>query len=147
MIRLERIADALPAGFDTLREEAAGEGHSMLDTLGVDWESGKNRFDHDGEALFAAFLDDVLAGIGGLTLEPGLPKAMRMRRFYVRSMFRRSGVGRALAIALLRDVARGRTVTANAAAGSEAFWEALGFAPDRRDGRTHIRVNAGAADV
>jgi hypothetical protein len=46
-------------------------------------------------------------------------------------------VGRTLALALLGQQA-GRTVTANAAVGSEPFWEALGFAPDRYDGRTHI---------
>jgi GNAT superfamily N-acetyltransferase len=139
MIRLERVIDALPAGLDALRDEARANGHSMLDTLAGEWASGAARFDRPGEMLIAAFIDGELAGIGGLTLEPAMPEALRARRFYVALAHRRQGVGRALAAALL-DQARGqeRAVTCNAAAGSERFWEALGFVPDRRDGRTHL---------
>ena len=137
MIRLKRVIGALPFGLDAMREEARAENHRMLDTLAADWESGKTRFDRPGELLYAVFVDDELAGIGGLTLEPALPGALRMRRFYVARRFRRHGVGRELALALLHG-RNGRLVTANAAAGSEPFWEALGFAIARRDGYTHI---------
>jgi GNAT superfamily N-acetyltransferase len=132
MIRLERVVDALPAGFEMLR----AEGFGMLDTLAAEWSSGAMRFDRPGEMLLAASVGDALAGIGGLTQEPTLPGALRMRRFYIALAYRRYGIGRALADALLRQ-AMARTITCNAAAGSEAFWEALGFEPDRRDGRTH----------
>lgn len=137
MIHLERVTGALPRGLDAMRVEASGENHSMLDTLAGEWESGKTRFDRPGEALYAAYVDGELAGIGGITLEPAIPGALRMRRFYVYRRFRRAGVGRALALALLesRD---GHMVTCNAAAGSESFWEALGFLADRRDGWTHL---------
>jgi GNAT superfamily N-acetyltransferase len=138
MIRLERVTDALPADFEVLREEARLDRHHMLDTLACEWAAGAMRFDRPGEALLAAYADGVLAGIGGLTLEPALCGALRMRRFYVGIAYRRSGVGRALAEALLEKAAS-RVITANAAAGSEAFWEMLGFVPDKRDGRTHIR--------
>jgi GNAT superfamily N-acetyltransferase len=137
MMRLEQVITALPSGLGAMREEARAENHLMLDTLADDWESGKTRFDQPGEILCAAFVDDELAGVGGLTLEPALPGALRMRRFYVARRFRRHGVGRELALALLHERS-GRMVTANAAAGSETFWEALGFVPDRRDGHTHI---------
>jgi GNAT superfamily N-acetyltransferase len=101
--------------------------------------SGTIRFDREGEALLAARLSGVLAGIGGLTIEPVVPNAMRMRRFYVRRAYRRSGVGRKLATALLeRARGAGRLVTVNAGPASTAFWESLGFAPDARDGHTHI---------
>src|ERR1700722_9824670 len=134
MIRLEPVNDALPAGFEAMRSEAKAEGHGMLDTLAVEWGSGKTRFDRPGEALLAAYSSDALAGIGGLTLEPAIPGAFRMRRFYVRTAFRRGGIARQLARALLDGIpSAGRIVTCNAAAGSEAFWESLGFAPDRRD--------------
>ena len=139
MIRLERVADALPFGLDAMRAEARSENHTMLDTLAGDWESGKTRFDRPGEALYAAYSDDDLAGIGGLTLEPTIPGALRMRRFYIYRRFRRTGVGRALALALL-DAHDGRMVRCNAAAGSEKFWEALGFVSDRCDGHTHILI-------
>ena len=139
MIRLERVIDALPTDFEALREEARAQGHRMLDTLATDWASGATRFNRRGEALLAAYAADVLAGIGGLTQEAEIPGALRMRRFYVRIAYRRSGVGHSMAATLLEEPRRtGRTVTVNAAAGSEAFWEALGFVADRRDSFTHI---------
>jgi len=139
MIRLERVVAALPVGFEALRAEAHANGHSMLDTLAGEWASGAARFDQPGEMLIAAFIDGELAGIGGVTQEPAIPGALRMRRFYVALTYRRHGIGRALAATLL-DEAREqeRAVTCNAAAGSERFWEALGFVPDRRAGRTHL---------
>ncbi len=136
MIQIERVINTLPAGFETLRAEARREGHTMIETLAAGWTAGILRFDRPGEALFAARVGATLAGIGGLTQEPAIPGALRMRRFYVRAAYRRSGVGRALVGELLRRTAR--PITANAASGSEAFWEAFGFTPDRRDGRTHI---------
>lgn len=138
MIRLKPVVDALPAGLDVLREEACTHGHRMLDTLAAEWASGAQRFSHADEALLAAYVGDELAGIGGMTLETAVPQALRMRRFYVALAHRRTGIGRALAAALLEPV-RGRIITANAAAGSEAFWESFGFVPDRSNGYTHIR--------
>ena len=97
------------------------------------------RFDGNGEALFAAHVAGVLAGIGGLTIEPGMPGALRMRRFYVRARFRRAGIGRTLATALLeRARITGLLVSVNAAPASAPFWESLGFVPDMRDGHTHL---------
>jgi nucleoside triphosphate diphosphatase len=137
-LRLEPVIDALPAEFDAMRNEALGEGYRMLDTLAAEWAANVQRFDRDGAALFAAYANRTLAGIGGITLEPTIPDALRMRRFYVRVPFRRIGIGRKLAAALLEPHA-GKTITVNAGTGSDAFWEALSFAPDHRDGHTHIR--------
>jgi GNAT superfamily N-acetyltransferase len=138
--QLQPVIEELPAGFDALRAEARAEGYRFVDRLATDWMSGTIRFDREGEALLVARTNGVLAGIGGLTIEPVVPEAMRMRRFYVRLAYRRSGIGRKLAIALL-ERARGarRLVTVNAAPASTAFWESLGFAPDSRDGYTHVR--------
>jgi GNAT superfamily N-acetyltransferase len=136
-LRLELITAALPIGFEQLQAEARANGHSMLDTLAAEWSSGGKRFDHPGEMLLAAYVADALAGIGGLTQEPALPGALRVRRFYVALAYRRHGIGRALADSLLGQ-ATARTITCNAAAGSEAFWEALGFVTDRGDKRTHL---------
>jgi GNAT superfamily N-acetyltransferase len=138
-MRLERVLIELPAGFDTLRAEARSERYRHLDRLADEWNSGNMRFDRDGEALFAAWVGADLAGIGGLTIDPVLPGALRMRRFYVRKSFRRSGVGRAIAEKLLAQAhASCRPVTVNSAAGSEPFWESLGFVSDRNDGHTHV---------
>jgi GNAT superfamily N-acetyltransferase len=136
-IRLEPVSGTLPFGFEQLQAEARANGHSMLDTLAAEWSRGATRFDRPGEMLLAAYVGDALAGIGGLTQEPAIPGALRIRRFYVALAYRRAGIGRALADALLRQTTA-RTITGNATAGSEAFWEALGFVPDRRDDRTHL---------
>ncbi len=136
---LRLVVGNLPAGFDALREEARAEGYLFVERLAADWEARRMRFDGNGEALLAAHLTGVLAGIGGLTIEPVLPGALRMRRFYVRPLFRRAGVGRTLATALLGRVrATGLLVTVNAAPASVSFWESLGFAADMRDGHTHL---------
>ena len=137
-IVLVQVRERLPAGLEQMRAEARAEGHRMLDTLAAEWDSGATRFARPGEALFAAYAAGTLAGIGGITQEPTIPGALRMRRFYIRPQFRRRGVGRELIIRLL-DGAVGGVITANAAAGSEPFWETFGFVADRRDGYTHIR--------
>ena len=99
-----------------------------------------NRFDREGEALLAAHMNGVLAGIGGITIEPVVPGAVRMRRFYVRPVFRRNRVGHRLATALLNRVGVGRPITVNAASASFVFWESVGFQPDHRDGHTHVLI-------
>jgi len=139
MPKLLRVIEELPAGFDTLQAEARAEGYWFVERLAADWMSGAIRFDREGEALLAARVNDVLAGIGGLTIEPIVPGALRMRRFYVRRAYRRSGIGRQLATALLERARNAASlVTVNAAPASTAFWESLGFAPDARDGHTHV---------
>ena len=140
MPTLQRVIDELPADLAALREEARAEGYRFVERLATDWGSGTIRFDRQGEALLAARLRRVLAGIGGLTIDPVVPDALRMRRFYVRPAYRRSGVGRELATALLeRARSFSGLVTVNAAPASTLFWESLGFAPDARDGHTHIQ--------
>ncbi len=138
LLELEPVLEALPAGFEELRAEALAEGFRQVERLAADWEAGRTRFDRDGEALLAARLNGVLAGIGGLTIEPVVPGALRMRRFYVRPAFRHIGVGRQLATALLAGVDGERSITVNAAPASITFWESLGFNPDPCDGHTHI---------
>jgi GNAT superfamily N-acetyltransferase len=137
-LELQPVRDALPAGFDALRADALAEGFRQVERLAADCEAGGTRFDRDGEALLAVRLHGVLVGIGGLTIEPVVPGALRMRRFYVRPAFRRIGVGRHLVTALLAHVDGDRSITVNAAPASIAFWESLGFNPDPRDGHTHI---------
>ena len=137
-LRLGLVMEDLPASFDGLRAEALAEGHRFVERLAADWMSRAMRFDREGEALLAAHVNGVLAGIGGLTIEPVVPGAVRMRRFYVCPAFRRSGVGRQLATALLERVSAGRLITVNAAPASFPFWESVGFTPVARDGHTHI---------
>ena len=134
---IEPVVAVLPAGFARLQAEAAAEGYRHLDRLAAEWEARALRFDRPGEALLAGFCGGELAAIGGLTLDPYQPDALRMRRFYVRPVSRGRGIGGSLAQRLLAHAA-GRTVTVNAAAGSEAFWAALGFLPEIGNNHTHV---------
>jgi GNAT superfamily N-acetyltransferase len=139
MIRLERVTDSLPAQLPLLRSAARAEGFGMLDVLGNEWTADQTRFDRAGEALIAGFWDEALAGIGGMTIDPFRPGVLRMRRFYVLPAHRRHGIARAIATALLdRPEVAASVVTTNAARGSEAFWESLGFAAQRRERQTHV---------
>ncbi len=139
-LELHPIVDELPVAFDGLRAEARAEGHRFVDRLAVEWVAGQTRFDGCGEKLLAGYINGKLAGIGGLTIEPAVPGALRMRRFYVRPSQRRSGVGRRLALALLERAGEVTgLVTVNAQRDSYPFWESLGFRPDPRDGRTHAQ--------
>jgi hypothetical protein len=82
-LELEPVTGDLPAGFETLRAEALAEGFRQVERLAAEWAWRTTRFDREGEALLAARLNGVLVGIGGLTIEPVVPGALRMRRFYV----------------------------------------------------------------
>jgi GNAT superfamily N-acetyltransferase len=139
-MRIEPVVKELPAGFDLLRAEARSEGYQFLERLAGDWGSGAMRFTQPGEAFLAAYSGDTLAGVGGLTVDPVVPDALRMRRFYVRPSFRRSGIARSIATMLLDRAFKTTTVvTLNAGSGSVPFWVSLGFVPDREAGHTHIR--------
>ncbi len=142
--RLERgravmvpIIAILPAGFDDMRAEAGAEGYRFLERLALERQSGDCRFDGEGETLLAAYVGDTLAGLEGVTRDPVLAGHSRMRRFYVRAPFRRAGIGRELAVALLATTQFPALVNA-ANADAPAFWESLGFTPDPRHGHTHI---------
>ena len=142
-LAVRRVAGELPGGLDRLAAAAAVEGVAGVDRLAREWASGEQRFDGPGEALFAAWCDDRLAGVGGVTVETRLPEpAMRMRRLYVLPERRRAGVGRALASAIIeRGFAAAPLLTVNAVASSAAgpFWEALGFERVATPGVTHQR--------
>ena len=134
-----RQVTAIPCrGFDGLRAQARAETHRVLDRLAVEWEAG-TRFDRPGEALLGAWRGLALAGVGGITLDPALPGALRMRRFYVHPACRHAGTGRVLAQTLLRQVRRtGMAVVVNAGTtAASSFWEALGFVAEAGGGHTH----------
>lgn len=145
MITVTRVTDTLPAGFEVLRHAADGEAFDMLATLAREWSDGSNRFGKPGEALVAAYVGPVLAGMGGINHDSFVEGALRMRRFYVSPLHRRRGIARALAAALLeRPESQGKVITLNAPHVEAArFWEALGFVRDPKDGHTHIRMPAG----
>jgi GNAT superfamily N-acetyltransferase len=139
-MRFVPVSTELPHGFAALRAEAAAEGFIHIERLWDEWQSGANRFTRPGEQLIAAWSDSELAGVGGITHCHTLPDALRMRRFYIRPAFRRHGIGRGLALTLLAGARPlGKDITLHAPyPASAAFWEAMGFEPDDREGHTHI---------
>jgi hypothetical protein len=94
LVRLQPVVDELPADFDTIRAEARAEVYRFLDRLANDWASGTMRFKRPDKALLAAYSEGVLAAIAGITIDTVHSDALRMRRFYVRSAFRRAGIRR-----------------------------------------------------
>ena len=114
-----------------------------MDRLAEEWASGANRFEREGEALFAGYAGDMLSGVGGLTHDPMALGSLRMRRFYVRRVFRRHGVGRAIATTLIASasLAVRKSITVNAGdKDAAAFWQALGFVQVSADTHTHAIV-------
>jgi GNAT superfamily N-acetyltransferase len=142
LIQLVRIIDDLPDGFDALLADAASEGVGHMARLAEGWASGDQRFEDDGEALLGALLAGELAGIGGLSIESAAAEpARRVRRFYVRPAFRRQGLARTLASALVQEALdQVDLLTCNAAASPAAapFWEAQGFSRDSSGPWTHV---------
>lgn len=137
-VMMAPVVERLPARFDLLRQSARAEGHRNMDRLAQDWASGAQRFDAAGEGLLAALVVGELACVGGITIDPMFPGELCMRRFYVRAVFRRQGVGRQLAETLIAGVRPGVHLVVNAGTQQAArFWEALGFMPEQRDGHTH----------
>ncbi|MBH5370309.1 GNAT family N-acetyltransferase [Bradyrhizobium glycinis] len=127
IISLERAADTLPADFPALEADAKADGHAHMTRLVAEFATDRTMF----HAIFTCHLDGRLAGIGAITNEPApAPVPMwRMRRSYVHRDYRRRKVARAIANALLQEVAgKVATVTVHAAnAGAVRFWEAMGF--------------------
>lgn len=132
---------ALPDGFATLRAEAAAERLDNIETLWSQWQDGSNRFRRPGELLLAARVGGDLAGLGGITEDFIDPRGLRMRRFYVRPAYRRSGVGRAIVRHLLahaRPLGRPIWLYTESPAAT-LFWQAMGFVPVD-PGQDHARV-------
>ncbi len=140
MLQIVRVSEDLPEGFDVLRAEAVREGYRHMARLADDWASGSERFDKAGEALFAAYIEGELAGVGGVTREPTDPEGdvMRARRLYVLPRFRGTGAGRALVGAIVQQAfAEASRCTVHAGRDAPEFWDAMGFARTNAPGLTH----------
>lgn len=135
-----RLFEGLPHGFDVMCAEAAAEGVRNMAMLRTEVGAPDDPFVEPG-ALFVAHVDGVLAGVGGVTVQAGLAEpAMRMRRLYVRPAFRRAGVARALAGAMMQQGFQAAPLLVLNAAASPAaapFWEAMGFERVPWPGVTH----------
>lgn len=95
-IKIQQITH-LPAEVLTLEKEAVAEGFRFLTRLISEWHAGTNRFNAPGECLMAAYSNQQLIGIGGLSIDPyNKPETARLRRVYVTPAARNQRVGEAL---------------------------------------------------
>lgn len=133
----------LPTAFAPLRRRAEAEGFAFLTRLADRWRDG--RYDDDAHAtLRASFEGAALVAIGAQTFDEydPAPAHRRIRHFYVNPDHRRTGVGRALAAALIEDAfaLAPRLHLRATHALSTAFWDALGFQRVDRSDRSHEMV-------
>ncbi|MBB4218089.1 GNAT superfamily N-acetyltransferase [Rhizobium sp. BK212] len=138
-IDIRMIRDRLTQQIADLESEARQEGYRHITRLIDEWSAGDVRFEGTGERLLGAYVDAVLAGVGGMTVEAAMSGALRMRRFYISPAMRGRGIGRMLALALL-DHARSCCCIVTVHAGNDGaakFWESLGFQANGQCGHTH----------
>lgn len=140
---IERVSGAPTDRLAALLAESEQQGFRFVRRLVQEWESGDNRFDRPGEALFVARVGVDVVGVCGLSVDSytGDPKVGRVRHLYVLVRHRRSGVGEQL-VADVLEAAPGRFErlhlrTTNPTAAR--LYERLGFRRtfDARD-RTHV---------
>lgn len=123
------VCKSLPPDFDLLRTAARLEGYSCLERLQCEWQTGVQQFQQFGEMLAIVRVDTHIAAIGGISRDPKVPHAYRMRRFYVLGTFRRMGLGKLLVRHLLeQDGLDNQLITVHAGdEGAQRFWQAMGF--------------------
>lgn len=114
-----------------LVEESTIEGFRHLKRLVNDYESGVNKFDKDGEALFIALQNNEIVGVCGLNSDPYVTskEVGRVRRLYVSPRVRRFGIGRTLMDSVITEARKSYKMlvlkTDNPIA--DVFYLSLGF--------------------
>ncbi|WP_164545473.1 GNAT family N-acetyltransferase [Paenibacillus albus] len=131
--RVERLEDY---DLTSLLTESEAEGFRHIRRFVNEYLDGSNRFDLEGEVLFLARVNGLVAGVGGLNREMSdktRRAAGRVRRVYVASAYRRQGVARALMKAILEHAENGssfaydRLVLRCGSSEADLFYRSLGF--------------------
>ena len=87
----------MPHDIIHLVSESESEGFRFVRRFKDEFDSKLNTFSKQGEAFFAATIDDTLIAIGGVnSWGTDKDKVGRLRRFYVSKAYRNNGVGRRL---------------------------------------------------
>ena len=99
--------EQLPEQMGQLAKLAQQEGYDFINKLIDEYQSGKNKFDQQGEALLVAFDETKLVACGGLNQQWGdkeiEARIGRVRRFYVHPDYRKHAIGKQLLIALEQE--------------------------------------------
>jgi GNAT superfamily N-acetyltransferase len=116
---------------EPLVQESLGQGLGFVERLVDEYASGANRFDRPGEALFGVCADRLLVAVGGLNRDPYLKdgETGRVRHVYVRTAWRRQGVGSLLVRRIVEEARpHYRRLTLRTLKPAAArFYRALGF--------------------
>jgi len=139
-----RKIDNLPSNLGRLLVESQNDGFRFVKRLMDDFDSGINRFDKRGEALFALMEDFNCVGIGGINVDPyaSNEKVGRVRRVYIMKSHRGHGVGKLLMSTLESwaeeyfDELRLFTDTKDAT----AFYDSLGYERSKDEGVSHFKL-------
>jgi ribosomal protein S18 acetylase RimI-like enzyme len=103
-IRVKRLPLLAPVDLAEILAESETEGFHCLRRLVTEWDSGANRFQRPGEALFVARDGDRIVGVCGLNVDPYAGSHVgRVRHLYVLAEYRRRGVGRMLVGAVVEQ--------------------------------------------
>jgi GNAT superfamily N-acetyltransferase len=129
-------------GFNELVQEASAEGFAFLATTEHEWATGENRFSKPGEAFYAVFVHQLPVAVGALGQDPYLttPGIGRLRRIYVRAVWRRQGIGALLISTMLADARQSfHTIRLRADNPTAArLYETFGFQPYDDPNATHL---------
>jgi hypothetical protein len=94
-VRVECRVELAPPALAELLAESDSEGFRFIRRLVTAWDSGANRFQRPGEALFVARDGDRVVGVCGLNIVPFAgPNVGRVRHLYVLAEYRRRGAAR-----------------------------------------------------
>lgn len=114
-----------------LVEESVNEGFRHIKRFIKEYETGANHFSKEGEALFIAYQNSEIVGVCGLNQDPysNCKDVGRVRRLYVSSRVRRSGIGRMLMDAVIEEARKHfkRLVLKTDHPVADAFYRSIGF--------------------
>lgn len=134
----------VPEDITHLVEESMTEGFRHIKRLVDDYESGTNRFDKPGEALFTVTYESRIVGVCGLNRDPHSdPLVGRVRRLYVSREFRRQGVARLLMGNVIEEARKhyDKVVLRTDNPVADQFYRSLGFVAQSNDERVTHYLN------
>jgi len=126
----------LPDDIQYIVCESQADGFHFLKRLVDEFNSGINRFDNLGEVLLVVREQGCLIAIGGLNNYKGVG---RLRRFYVRKEYRRTGLGRMLLEELEQYAIKSfpEIVLFSDTSDANKFYQACGYTSAAESGISH----------